>query len=469
MLTVPDLDQLFQGSRDGRPFTAGAQCFEAEVVRVDDRGVYVVVHGYDRNLKWGPCLPTDAVRAVGDRVTVLMSNRGRPWLMGAGGAGGGLDVKGVVDTASHLPAQGGAPGEAWIVAATGHLFVWNGTAWVDAGPFVGPPGPAGAPGAPGAAGPQGNPGPAGETGPQGLPGPPGPPGDPDAVSSAIACTRTTATLGAAIAAATNTTAPLSITAVDTSPGRAMSNHPNGIVIPEDGTYAISGYFYYLASVATVGQANYQLNGGAGGTWQTVSLAVNPAGMIVPGSTVVVDCKAGDVWTLMLYVTVAATMRFGGLSVTKIGGARGPAGPGGGITVQRKYGAGPGMVALVHNAIASDGAGGLMQIAITPEVDSFWEVNHFCSHLQKMDAAYNAAYSGFRLAPADQDNRSDIWTDNVTQHSTVNTLTGRSGQTIYRLAAGINYTCGIAWSASVGSWQYITQPQYIGIEGKAWPQ
>jgi hypothetical protein len=52
-------------------------------------------------------------------------------------------------------------------AQTGDMIVWNGTAWENVGPLVGPTGPTGADGTDGAAGP---------TGPQGLVGPTGPAG-----------------------------------------------------------------------------------------------------------------------------------------------------------------------------------------------------------------------------------------------------------------------------------------------------
>ena len=101
-----------------------------------------------------------------------------------GPEGAGLVVRGTVPTAANLPAQG-SPGDGWIALDTGHIWTWSGIAWIDGGPFGGPPGAAGAPGAtgppgaagtpgtagsPGAAGPAG---PAGPTGPTGFPGPTG--------------------------------------------------------------------------------------------------------------------------------------------------------------------------------------------------------------------------------------------------------------------------------------------------------
>jgi microcystin-dependent protein len=86
---MPDLDLLFSPSRpDTPPAFSGSQASEARVSRVNARGVFVVIPAFDRTLEWGPCLPAGATANVGDQVTVVMTNRGRPWLLGAGGGGG---------------------------------------------------------------------------------------------------------------------------------------------------------------------------------------------------------------------------------------------------------------------------------------------------------------------------------------------------------------------------------------------
>jgi hypothetical protein len=59
-----------------------------------------------------------------------------------GDVGEGLAIKGTVPTSASLPG-GGAEGDAWVVEDTGHLWVWSGLAWVDAGKVTGPAGPAG--------------------------------------------------------------------------------------------------------------------------------------------------------------------------------------------------------------------------------------------------------------------------------------------------------------------------------------
>jgi hypothetical protein len=102
---------------------------------------------------------------------------------GATGAqGASLTLKGSVATVAALPATGNLINDAYIVDDEGNLYVWNGTAWFDAGQIVGPTGPQGIQGTTGyvgsigatglqgdvgATGPQGN---VGATGPQGYAG-----------------------------------------------------------------------------------------------------------------------------------------------------------------------------------------------------------------------------------------------------------------------------------------------------------
>lgn len=56
-----------------------------------------------------------------------------------------LVVKGVVAGTGNLPASGNAIGDVYVVSSNGHAYSWNGTAWIDMGPFLGPPGPSGQP------------------------------------------------------------------------------------------------------------------------------------------------------------------------------------------------------------------------------------------------------------------------------------------------------------------------------------
>lgn len=90
---------------------------------------------------------------------------------GPTGPAGGLDYKGSVPTVGDLPPTGNLVGDAYSVQSNNHLYVWNGTAWIDAGPVsAGPTGPTGN------AGPTGPTGTMGPTGPTGVSGPTGPTG-----------------------------------------------------------------------------------------------------------------------------------------------------------------------------------------------------------------------------------------------------------------------------------------------------
>lgn len=84
-----------------------------------------------------------------------------------GPAGTSFTIKGTVPTISDLPSTGNTTGDAYIVAATNDLYVWNGAAWTNVGKIVGPTGPTGA------VGPTGPTGAIGPTGAQGITGPTG--------------------------------------------------------------------------------------------------------------------------------------------------------------------------------------------------------------------------------------------------------------------------------------------------------
>lgn len=113
-----------------------------------------------------------------------------------GPMGTGIDIQGSVPTHGDLPTTG-QPGDAWIVADTGHLWVWDedSSSWIDAGELQGPqgiqgpPGPQGIQGVQGVKGDQGEIGPVGPQGEQGIQGiqgeigPEGPQGEPSPSAS----------------------------------------------------------------------------------------------------------------------------------------------------------------------------------------------------------------------------------------------------------------------------------------------
>lgn len=88
-----------------------------------------------------------------------------------------INVKGQVAIVGDLPSSGNTVNDAYRVVADGNLYGWNGTAWVNLGPLLGPTGPTGASGGTGVAGPTGPTGVTGPVGPSGGPtGPTGPQG-----------------------------------------------------------------------------------------------------------------------------------------------------------------------------------------------------------------------------------------------------------------------------------------------------
>lgn len=126
-----------------------------------------------------------------------------------GDAGAGLNLVGQVANVTLLPTNLTATdaNKSWVSADNGHLYIWTGQAFSDAGQFVGPPitldvGTVTSGSTPSATVtgsavskvlnlvlPQGAPGPAGATGPQGDPGPTGPVGPQGASSAALTKTR----------------------------------------------------------------------------------------------------------------------------------------------------------------------------------------------------------------------------------------------------------------------------------------
>lgn len=130
----------------------------------------------------GPAGPTGSTGATGAQgvpgATGPTGNTGATGPQGPlgpagpqGPAGLGLNIMGTVPDVGALPPCGaGNPNDAWVDDATGHVWVCNGSVWVDAGLARGPEGPTGPQGPIGATGPQGSDGPIGPAGPQGAQG-----------------------------------------------------------------------------------------------------------------------------------------------------------------------------------------------------------------------------------------------------------------------------------------------------------
>jgi hypothetical protein len=288
----PDLDQLFAARRPNVPEAMGrANVWEGRVARIDASGdVWVTVDGFDRLLKWGPCLPPGAGVSVGDVVPVAFSNRRRPWLLGGASAGGG---------------QHGPPGP------------------------PGAPGAPGSPGAPGAQGEPGPPGPPGDPGPQGEPGPEGPPGG-GGVPILIR--------------ARSATAPAFGNGAFRVPVRADVSggfDPEGTfdsenfrwVCPADGFYQVNGNVHGNSGAAVNLIATIQRNGAevARGNWMQGGAGTTVAAVVAD----VVECQAGDVIELWgnnqgagAFTLTAPATFINYLSVARVAqaGPEGPPGP-----------------------------------------------------------------------------------------------------------------------------------------------
>ncbi len=108
----------------------------------------------------GPAGPQGATGAAGPQGPAGAQGAQGP----KGDVGEGLHVTGSVADAADLLELDAEVGDGYLVTADGHLYIWDGDDWVDAGEVRGPQG------AQGAEGPQGEQGPAGPAGPTGPAG-----------------------------------------------------------------------------------------------------------------------------------------------------------------------------------------------------------------------------------------------------------------------------------------------------------
>jgi len=60
-----------------------------------------------------------------------------------GAAGRSINIKGTKANVAALPSSGNSSGDSWIVLTDLHLYVWDGSVWLDAGQFQGPTGATG--------------------------------------------------------------------------------------------------------------------------------------------------------------------------------------------------------------------------------------------------------------------------------------------------------------------------------------
>jgi hypothetical protein len=143
--------------------------------------------------------------------------------------------------------------------------------------------------------------------------------------------------------------------------------------------------------------------------------------------------------------------------------------GGLLAVQRLNGAGTGYRAIVNGQKYFVDAGITpLQIAYTPPVPCWWEVELQVGILNKTDAAYHMGATSINLSPADADGVNDAGTWK-TQHSTVQQYGFQYAIRIFRLNAGVAYIAyGIFGQlATQGTWQYHQDKSLLSIQGRAW--
>lgn len=218
-----------------------------------------------------------------------------------GNPGVSMDIQGTVATYADLPGSPAA-GDAYVVAADGKLYFYDGTAWPADGsgvPFVGPQGPTGA---------TGSQGPKGDTGDQGEQGPKGDPGttDWDALTNMPAVIAAGATQAAARAAIGAGTSSL---AIGTTSGTACEGNDSRLSntrTPTDGsvtTAKIADANVTKGKLAATGTASSGNFHRGDDTWSNVE-GVVAKGTV--GATATLDISAGTVITATLTSATACT-------------------------------------------------------------------------------------------------------------------------------------------------------------------
>ena len=142
--------QIYESMRD---LVSGL--YEWQVRAQGERGPAVELQKSATHLQWR----VEGSTGAWTDLVPLVDITGPAGPAGPGGPpGAGLSFRGSVATVGDLPTPS-TLGYAYLVEADDHLWIYSGTAWLDAGPIQGPPGPIG---------PTGNTGPAGAAGADGA-------------------------------------------------------------------------------------------------------------------------------------------------------------------------------------------------------------------------------------------------------------------------------------------------------------
>jgi hypothetical protein len=150
----------------------------------------------------------------------------------------------------------------------------------------------------------------------------------------------------------------------------------------------------------------------------------------------------------------------GVDKTKVGGL---------LAVQRLNGTIAGYRAIVNGQKFFVDAGVTpLQIAYTPPVPCWWEVELQVGIFNKTDANYHMGAVNITLSPADADgiDNAGNW---KTQHAAVQQYGFHNVIRTFRLNAGVAYIAygSFGQLATSGTWQYHQQREYLSIMGRAW--
>lgn len=145
-------------------------------------------------------------------------------------------------------------------------------------------------------------------------------------------------------------------------------------------------------------------------------------------------------------------------------------PGSIINTQRLEGAGSGycpQFTATSGTFLINTGGPNLQLVLTPRYDAWWQVRPWIGGIAKIDTtAYNYFYLVSNLSPADADGASQLYS--IFNHHRSNIWFAERGQqALWKLNAGITYTCSAQWVHSGGSWQYLWARNLMSIEGIAW--
>jgi hypothetical protein len=111
----------------------------------------------------------------------------------------------------------------------------------------------------------------------------------------------------------------------------------------------------------------------------------------------------------------------------------------------------------------------MRIAFTPVVDAWWEVFGCIGLLRCDTATYLYAYQQLQLNITDADGQGAAVAA-ATQRSDVNQFGMRAMSRIFKLSAGVAYTCTMGLSLQTAvSWSYYQGKDYLWMHGKGWPR